>query len=77
MTRKRFIKLLMAAGICKTAAQAAAFLARHDGVPYSKALGDFMTMLGLCRAHHITGCTVSQPTNCWHKYGWTWEVPVT
>lgn len=72
MTRKRFIKLLMAAGIGKTAAQAAAWLAEHDRVPYSKALGDFMTMLGLCRAKHITRATWTQPANYWLKYGWRW-----
>lgn len=72
MTRKKFIKMLQARGIGRDAARAAAWLAQHDRVPYFKALGDFLTMLDLTTAHYLTGCSVTQPGNCWVKYGWRW-----
>lgn len=73
MKRKKFIKMLMAHGIGRDAASAAAWLAANDlRVSYHRALGDFLTMLGICRAYHMTGHKVTQPTSVWLRYGWEW-----
>ena len=44
MTRKRFIKLLMARHLHRNAANTLAEMAREQGASYFKALGDFLTL---------------------------------
>lgn len=47
MTRKKFIKLLMWRRVDRNTANRLAQRARFYGIPYSKALGDFLTLVAL------------------------------
>ena len=47
MTRKKFVKMLMANGTSRAAANQAASMAREMQIPYFKALGNWLNFFGL------------------------------
>lgn len=68
MTRKKFIKMLAANGVGRNQAAALAKITQQIGVPYFKALGDFLTLCHLRRINLMEGRLVlwqAPGTNCW------------
>ena len=51
MSRKRFVKILMSRRLSRNVAEALADKARRHGIPYFKALGDFLTLCWM-RTHN-------------------------
>lgn len=51
MSRKRFVKMLMARRLSRNVAEALATKARLHGIPYFKALGDFLVLCWI-RTHN-------------------------
>lgn len=54
MKKKRFIKLLMAEGLDRNPAEEMARHAQRHRIPYFKALGDFLTLLGCWQYNRTT-----------------------
>lgn len=67
MTRKKFIKLLMWQRLDRNTASRMADRARFFGIPYTKALGDFLTLVQLRVYNALYDGTVWQPAtaNAW------------
>jgi len=67
MTRKKFIKLLMWRRLDRNTANRMADRARFFGIPYTKALGDFLTLVQLRVYNALYDGAVWQPAaaNAW------------
>lgn len=67
MKRKKFIKLLQAAGLSRNQAQRLAEHVQRFHWPYFKALGDFFTGADIRRVSDATGCMLQTApgTNLW------------
>ena len=68
MSRKRFVKMLMSRRVDRNSANALADKARRHGIPYFKALGDFLTLCSIRAFNVCEGRTVVWQTgaaNAW------------
>lgn len=68
MKRKKFVKLLIAEGLERNAAQQLAALAQRHRIPYFKALGDFLLLLACWeynRAQDRMELTICPERNAW------------